>query len=183
MDGGFDTHVEICTSTSSLRTFLLTLFWPCPLDYQQARCQDLPVLGRWAVIRLRDQLDVGPLRPRKADSDWSRRGAETLALPDRIEVVDAQNGAVVSQIPAKGVLDIFLSPLGTQVQAWERQGAWYRHHTDCPAHLELIWPSLVLAVKPAEGEPPHMNLRIYDVRSGQEIAGFSQKSIENWSVL
>lgn len=41
---------------------------------------------------------------------------------NRIEVVDSQNGAVVSQIPAKGVLDIFLSPLGTQVQAWERQG-------------------------------------------------------------
>lgn len=41
-----------------------------------------------------------------------------------IEVVDSQNGAVVSQIPAKGVLDIFLSPLGTQVQAWERQGEW-----------------------------------------------------------
>ncbi|TKA50047.1 hypothetical protein B0A53_06493 [Rhodotorula sp. CCFEE 5036] len=73
-----------------------------------------------------------------------------------IEVVDSQNGAVVSQIPAKGVLDIFLSPLGTQVHAWERQ------------------------VKPAEGEPPHLNLKVYDVRSGQEIAGFSQKSIENW---
>jgi hypothetical protein len=26
-------------------------------------------------------------------------------------------------------------------------------------------------------------LKVYDVRSGQEIAGFSQKSIENWSVL
>lgn len=38
------------------------------------------------------------------------------------------------------------------------------------------------AVKPAEGEPPHLNLRVYDVRSGQEIAGFSQKSIDNWSV-
>ena len=48
----------------------------------------------------------------------------------RIEVVDSQNGAVVSQIPAKGVLDIFLSPLGTQVQAWERQGQCSAAETD-----------------------------------------------------
>ncbi|POY70577.1 hypothetical protein BMF94_6492 [Rhodotorula taiwanensis] len=73
-----------------------------------------------------------------------------------IEVVDAQTGNVVSQIPAKGILDMYLSPLGSQVQTWERQ------------------------VKPEEGQPPHLNLRVFDVRSGAEIIAFSQKSIENW---
>jgi translation initiation factor 2A len=40
--------------------------------------------------------------------------------------------------------------------------------------------AIVETVKPAEGEPPHRNLRVFDVASGEEIASFSQKSIEGW---
>lgn len=48
---------------------------------------------------------------------------DITALPHRrIEVYDAQNGAVVSQIQAKSVLDMYLSPSGSQIQTWERQG-------------------------------------------------------------
>jgi len=40
-----------------------------------------------------------------------------------------------------------------------------------------------ITVKPADGEPPHRNLRVFDVATGQEIASFSQKSIEGWYVV
>ncbi|BGP21307.1 eukaryotic translation initiation factor 2A [Rhodotorula toruloides] len=75
-----------------------------------------------------------------------------------IQVLDASTAVVVSEIAAKGILDIAFSPKGTQIQSWERQ------------------------VKPAEGEPPHRNLRVWDSVSGQELASFSQKSMDNWAL-
>ncbi|GAA5951776.1 hypothetical protein JCM21900_001071 [Sporobolomyces salmonicolor] len=75
-----------------------------------------------------------------------------------IQVLDASTAAVVSEITVKAVVDIAFSPKGTQLQSWERQ------------------------VKPADGEPPHRNLRIFDTATGQEIASFSQKSIEDWAL-
>ncbi|GAA5922836.1 translation initiation factor 2A [Sporobolomyces koalae] len=75
-----------------------------------------------------------------------------------VQVLDASTAAVVTDISVKGVIDIAFSPQGSQLQTWERQ------------------------VKPAEGEPPHRNLRVFDIASGQEIASFSQKSIEGWEL-
>ncbi|GAA6008978.1 translation initiation factor 2A [Rhodotorula paludigena] len=75
-----------------------------------------------------------------------------------IQVLDAATAEVVREIEAKGVLDIAFSPKGSQIQSWERQ------------------------VKPAEGEPPHRNLRVWDVATGSEVAGFSQKAFEGWTL-
>ncbi|GAA5985377.1 hypothetical protein JCM5350_005164 [Sporobolomyces pararoseus] len=75
-----------------------------------------------------------------------------------VQILDASTAAVVREISVKAVIDIAFSPRGNQLQTWERQ------------------------VKPAEGEPPHRNLRVFDVASGEEIASFSQKSIEGWEI-
>ncbi|KPV78089.1 uncharacterized protein RHOBADRAFT_23040 [Rhodotorula graminis WP1] len=75
-----------------------------------------------------------------------------------VQVLDAATAAVVREFEAKGILDIAFSPTGAQLQTWERQ------------------------VKPADGEPPHRNLRVWDVASGQELASFSQKSFEGWAL-
>ncbi|GAA5888749.1 hypothetical protein JCM6882_002835 [Rhodosporidiobolus microsporus] len=75
-----------------------------------------------------------------------------------IQILDASTAAVVQEIPVKAVVDVELSPNGTQVQTWERQ------------------------VKPAEGEPPHRNLRVWDVQTGAELASFSQKSMDGWAL-
>ncbi|GAA6038641.1 hypothetical protein JCM8097_009461 [Rhodosporidiobolus ruineniae] len=75
-----------------------------------------------------------------------------------IQILDANTAAVVQEIQAKAIIDIEFSPNGTQIQSWERQ------------------------VKPEEGQPPHRNLRVWDVQTGQELAAFSQKSIEGWQI-
>ncbi|GAA5890411.1 hypothetical protein JCM16303_000171 [Sporobolomyces ruberrimus] len=75
-----------------------------------------------------------------------------------VQVLDASTASVVQDIVVKGVIDIAFSPQGNQLQTWERQ------------------------VKPAEGEPPHRNLRIFDVATGSEIASFSQKSLDGWEL-
>ncbi|BGP36325.1 hypothetical protein JCM10449v2_000224 [Rhodotorula kratochvilovae] len=75
-----------------------------------------------------------------------------------IQVLDASTAAVVREFDAKGVVDIAFSPKGSQLQTWERQ------------------------VKPADGEPPHRNLRVWDVATGQELASFSQKAQDGWAI-
>ncbi|GAA6002623.1 hypothetical protein JCM10207_007598 [Rhodosporidiobolus poonsookiae] len=75
-----------------------------------------------------------------------------------IQVLDASTAAVVQEIPVKAIVDIEFSPNGSQIQSWERQ------------------------VKPAEGEPPHRNLRVWDVQTGKELASFSQKAQEGWAL-
>ncbi|GAA6062758.1 hypothetical protein JCM10212_005554 [Sporobolomyces blumeae] len=75
-----------------------------------------------------------------------------------VQILDASTGAAVNEIAVKSVIDLAFSPMGTQLQTWERQ------------------------VKPADGEPPHRNLRVFDVATGQELASFSQKSIEGWEI-
>lgn len=49
--------------------------------------------------------------------------ADLASFTLRIQVLDASTAAVVSEIAAKGILDIAFSPKGTQIQSWERQGA------------------------------------------------------------
>ncbi|KAK4052206.1 hypothetical protein OIO90_004428 [Microbotryomycetes sp. JL221] len=75
-----------------------------------------------------------------------------------VQVLDANTGSIVSEIDIKGVIDLCLSPKGTQLQTWERH------------------------VKPAEGEPQHKNLKVWDVQTGQQLIGFSQKAFEGWQL-
>ncbi|GAA5855063.1 hypothetical protein JCM8547_002366 [Rhodosporidiobolus lusitaniae] len=75
-----------------------------------------------------------------------------------ISILDASTGASVREIEAKAIVDIEFSPNGSQIQSWERQ------------------------IKPADGEPPHRNLRVWDVQTGAELAGFSQKAQEGWQI-
>ncbi|GAA5982240.1 hypothetical protein JCM11641_006236 [Rhodosporidiobolus odoratus] len=75
-----------------------------------------------------------------------------------IQVLEANTGSVVREIEVKAIIDIEFSPSGRQIQSWERQ------------------------VKPAEGEPPHRNLRVWDTVTGEELAGFSQKTWEGWQI-
>ncbi|KAK4050388.1 hypothetical protein OIV83_003457 [Microbotryomycetes sp. JL201] len=73
-------------------------------------------------------------------------------------VLDANTGALVSELPIKSVIDFAFSPKGTQIQTWERH------------------------VKPADGEPQHKNMKVFDVATGAELVGFSQKAFEGWQL-
>ncbi|KAM0793771.1 hypothetical protein ACM66B_001189 [Microbotryomycetes sp. NB124-2] len=75
-----------------------------------------------------------------------------------LQVLDAETGAPVTELPIKSVIDFAFSPKGTQIQTWERH------------------------VKPADGEPQHKNMRVFDVASGNELVSFSQKAFEGWQL-
>ncbi|SCZ90873.1 BZ3500_MvSof-1268-A1-R1_Chr1-3g02336 [Microbotryum saponariae] len=75
-----------------------------------------------------------------------------------VQVLDAETAANVASIPVRGAIDIAFSPKGTQISTWERH------------------------VKPADGEPPHHNLRVWDVATATEVASFSQKAMDRWQL-
>ncbi|ORY90083.1 eukaryotic translation initiation factor eIF2A-domain-containing protein [Leucosporidium creatinivorum] len=80
------------------------------------------------------------------------------ATSTSVVILDADTAAVVSEIQYKGVIDLAFSPQGTQVQTWERH------------------------VKPADGEPPHLNLKVWDTVSATQITAFTQKAQDGWQL-
>lgn len=42
-----------------------------------------------------------------------------------VQVFDAETSALVSEIQLRTVIDISFSPLGSQIQTWERHGKFY----------------------------------------------------------
>ncbi|KAF9994454.1 hypothetical protein BGZ79_000788 [Entomortierella chlamydospora] len=78
------------------------------------------------------------------------------ATPECVKVMDAQSLAVIQEIAVKDVLEIDFSPKGTFLSTWQRQ------------------------IKTEDGS--HKNMAIYEVKTGQELTAFSQKSQNNWNV-
>ncbi|KAF9352926.1 hypothetical protein BGX26_009297 [Mortierella sp. AD094] len=78
------------------------------------------------------------------------------ATPEFVKVMDAQSLAVIQELAVKDVLEIDFSPKGTFLSTWQRQ------------------------IKTEDGS--HKNMAIYEVKTGQELTAFSQKSQNNWNV-
>ncbi|KAG1546040.1 hypothetical protein G6F50_013681 [Rhizopus delemar] len=72
-----------------------------------------------------------------------------------VKVFDANTLQQLCEIAKENVIDFWLSPQGSYIAAWER-------------------PS-----KREDGSANN-NLTIWDVKTGQEIAAFSQKAQNNW---
>ncbi|KAG0356631.1 hypothetical protein BGZ54_000668, partial [Gamsiella multidivaricata] len=78
------------------------------------------------------------------------------ATPECVKVMDAQSLEIVQDLAIKDVLEIDFSPKGTFLSTWQRQ------------------------IKTEDGS--HKNMTIFEVKTGQELTGFSQKSQNNWNV-
>ncbi|KAG0212849.1 hypothetical protein BGX28_005505 [Mortierella sp. GBA30] len=78
------------------------------------------------------------------------------ATPECVKVMDAQSLQVIQELTIKDVLEIDFSPKGTFLSTWQRQ------------------------IKTEDGS--HKNMAIYEVKTGQELTAFSQKSQNNWNV-
>ncbi|KAF9932583.1 hypothetical protein BGZ75_008526 [Mortierella antarctica] len=78
------------------------------------------------------------------------------ATPECVKVMDAQSLQVVQDLALKDVLEIDFSPKGTYLSTWQRQ------------------------IKTEDGS--HKNMAIHEVKTGQELTAFSQKSQNNWNV-
>ncbi|CAG8496007.1 2317_t:CDS:10 [Paraglomus brasilianum] len=79
------------------------------------------------------------------------------ATNECVKIINADTGALVSEISKKNVIDIGFSPKRTYLSTWER-----------PVKLE--------------GDVPHKNLIIWDVATGNELISFTQKSQNKWNV-
>ncbi|KAF9189823.1 hypothetical protein BGZ50_000571 [Haplosporangium sp. Z 11] len=78
------------------------------------------------------------------------------ATPEYVKVMDAYSLQIVQDLAIKDVIEIDFSPKGTFLSTWQRQ------------------------IKTEDGS--HKNMAIYDVKSGEELTAFSQKSQNNWNV-
>ncbi|KAG0273869.1 hypothetical protein BGZ95_010330 [Linnemannia exigua] len=73
-----------------------------------------------------------------------------------VKVMDAQSLEIIQEFAVKDILEIDFSPKGTFLSTWQRQ------------------------IKTEDGS--HKNMSIYEVKTGQELTSFSQKSQNNWNV-
>ncbi|KAF8975611.1 hypothetical protein BGZ46_008982 [Entomortierella lignicola] len=78
------------------------------------------------------------------------------ATPESVKVMDAHSLEIIQDLAVKDVLEIDFSPKGTFLSTWQRQ------------------------IKTEDGS--HKNMSIYEVKTGQELTSFSQKSQNNWNV-
>ncbi|KAG0061337.1 hypothetical protein BGZ90_003622 [Linnemannia elongata] len=78
------------------------------------------------------------------------------ATPECVKVMDAQSLEIIQEIAVKDIIEIDFSPKGTFLSTWMRQ------------------------IKTEDGS--HKNMSIYEVKTGQELTSFSQKSQNNWNV-
>ena len=120
--------------------------------------------------------------------------AHSLSVPCcSVQIVDAESSSPVSTIEVRGVIDVAFSPKGTQISTWERHGQLISASPLLSAARAGPWliparargssTRLDCAVKPADGEPPHKNMRVWNVKDGSEVLSLSQKSQDGWSVL
>ncbi|RIA90600.1 eukaryotic translation initiation factor eIF2A-domain-containing protein [Glomus cerebriforme] len=79
------------------------------------------------------------------------------AFPESVKIIDAETVQLVSEIPKKQIVEIGFSPKGTYISTWERP------------------------VKLPDGSV-HKNLIIWEVKTGEELISFTQKSQNNWNV-
>lgn len=112
--------------------------------------------------------------------------------------MDAQSLQVVQDLALKDVLEIDFSPKGTFLSTWQRQSmlwVWIVKRggrmvlslfINLCAHARKNWiPVLTTTlafsrflVKTEDGS--HKNMAIHEVKTGQELTAFSQKSQNNW---
>ncbi|KAG0250270.1 hypothetical protein BG011_008516 [Mortierella polycephala] len=78
------------------------------------------------------------------------------ATPECVKVMDAHSLQIIQDLAIKDVLEIDFSPKGTFLSTWQRQ------------------------IKTEDGS--HKNMTIHNVKSGEELTAFSQKSQNNWNV-
>mmetsp|Transcript_55190 Transcript_55190/g.91747 ORF Transcript_55190/g.91747 Transcript_55190/m.91747 type:complete len:684 (+) Transcript_55190:54-2105(+) len=110
--------------------------------------------------------------PENGGLEYSRDGQKLAVLDSTgIIIYDSNSGARISRVERTGINAFGFSPLGTFLVTWERM----KEEGSSPAP-----PG-----EGAKGSGPQLNLLVFDVSKGAQIAGFSQKSFskENWPAL
>ncbi|KZV68091.1 translation initiation factor eIF-2A [Peniophora sp. CONT] len=80
-----------------------------------------------------------------------------IALPDKVQIFQAENAHLLQDLPLPNVVEIAFSPRGTYLSTWER-----------PQKL-------------GEGEQ-HKNHRIFSASTGEQLLALTQKSQDGWDV-